>query len=46
MGFCPACGHLLTEDLQDGLTLQGVTFVNPFNRGNDRLIDEVLSPSC
>jgi predicted nucleic acid-binding protein len=24
--------HLLTEDLQDGLALQGVTFINPFNR--------------
>jgi predicted nucleic acid-binding protein len=34
--------HLLTEDLQDGLVLQGVTFINPFNRENDRLIDELL----
>jgi predicted nucleic acid-binding protein len=24
--------HLLTEDLQDGLALQCVTFINPFNR--------------
>jgi predicted nucleic acid-binding protein len=23
--------HLLTEDLQDGFALQGVTFINPFN---------------
>jgi predicted nucleic acid-binding protein len=37
--------HLLTEDLQDGLVLQSVTFINPFNRENDQLIDEVLSPS-
>jgi predicted nucleic acid-binding protein len=37
--------HLLTEDLQDGFSLQGVTFINPFNRENDPLIDEVLSPS-
>jgi predicted nucleic acid-binding protein len=37
--------HLLTEDLQDGFSLQGVTFINPFNRENDLLIDEVLSPS-
>jgi predicted nucleic acid-binding protein len=37
--------YLLTEDLQDGFVLQGVTFVNPFNRANDRLIDEVLSPA-
>jgi len=34
--------HLLTEDLQDCFTLQGVTFINPFNRENDQLIDEVL----
>jgi predicted nucleic acid-binding protein len=37
--------HLLTEDLQDGFSLQGVTFINPFNGENDLLIDEVLSPS-
>jgi predicted nucleic acid-binding protein len=34
--------HLLTEDLQDGFALQGVRFVNPFERENDRLIDEIL----
>jgi predicted nucleic acid-binding protein len=37
--------HLVTEDLQDGFTLQGVTFINPFKRENDRLIDEVFPPS-
>jgi predicted nucleic acid-binding protein len=37
--------HLLTEDLQDGFALHGVTFVNPFKRENDRLIDELLPPS-
>lgn len=37
--------HLLTEDLQDGFTLQGVIFINPFKRENDRLIDDVLPPS-
>jgi predicted nucleic acid-binding protein len=37
--------HLVTEDLQDGFTLQGVTFINPFKRENDQLIDEVLPPS-
>ena len=37
--------HLLTEDLQDGFALQGVTFINPFNREMDQLIEEVLSPS-
>ncbi len=37
--------YLLTEDLQDGLVLHGVTFINPFNPENDQLIDEVLLPS-
>jgi predicted nucleic acid-binding protein len=37
--------HMLTEDLQDGLALRGVRFVNPFKQENDRLIDEVLPPS-
>jgi predicted nucleic acid-binding protein len=37
--------HMLTEDLQDGLELRGVRFVNPFKQENDRLIDEVLPRS-
>ncbi len=37
--------YLVTEDLQDGFTLEGVTFVNPFKREHDRLIDELLPPS-
>jgi predicted nucleic acid-binding protein len=37
--------HLFSEDFQDGFKLQGVTFVNPFKRENDRLIDVVLPPS-
>src|SRR5208282_5592252 len=37
--------HLLTEDMQDGFTLQGVTFIDPFKRENDQLIDNVLPPS-
>jgi predicted nucleic acid-binding protein len=36
--------HLLTEDLQDGLALAGVRFVNPFDAKNNRLIDEILPP--
>jgi predicted nucleic acid-binding protein len=36
---------LLSEDFQDGFALQRVKFVNPFNRRNDRLVDEVLPPS-
>jgi len=37
--------HLLTEDFQDGFALQGVTFINPFKRTNDQLIDELLPSS-
>ena len=36
--------HLLTEDLQDGFELQGVMFINPFERANDQLVDEILPP--
>jgi predicted nucleic acid-binding protein len=36
--------HLLTEDLQDGFSLAGVRFVNPFDARNNRLIDEILPP--
>ena len=36
--------QLVTEDLQDGFVLQDVRFVNPFERANDRLIDEILPP--
>ena len=35
---------LLTEDLQDGRTLQGVRFVNPFNPKNDAVVDRLLPP--
>ena len=38
----PGVGHLLTEDMQDGFVLQGVTFINPFKQKNDRLIAELL----
>jgi predicted nucleic acid-binding protein len=34
--------YLLTEDLQDGRTLEGVTFLNPFAPGNVALIDRHL----
>ena len=34
--------HLLTEDMQDGFELDGVTFVNPFEPSNDPLIDRIL----
>lgn len=37
--------YLLTEDLQDGFVLQGVKFVNPFKRVNDRLVDSCLPPT-
>ena len=38
----PGVGHLLTEDMQDGFVLQGVTFINPFKQKYDRLIAELL----
>jgi predicted nucleic acid-binding protein len=34
--------HMLTEDFQDGFVLQGVTFINPFIRENDQLIEKLL----
>jgi len=34
--------HMLTEDMQDGFTLQDVTFINPFRRENNPLIDKLL----
>jgi predicted nucleic acid-binding protein len=37
--------HMLTEDFQDGFVLQEVTFVNPFNRENEQLIDKLLPQS-
>jgi hypothetical protein len=35
--------YLVTEDFQDGFVLHGVTFINPFHRQNDQLIDENLA---
>lgn len=37
--------HMLTEDFQDGFELQDVTFINPFRRENDQLIDRLLPQS-
>jgi predicted nucleic acid-binding protein len=34
--------YLLTEDFQDGRTLGGVTFVDPFKGENQRLLAEIL----
>ena len=34
--------YLLTEDFQDGRTLGGVTFIDPFKGGNARLLAEIL----
>ena len=34
--------YLLTEDLQDGLTLNGMTIVNPFAARNTGLTDRIL----
>lgn len=38
------CHMLLTEDFQDGRTLGGVTFLNPFNPANDIAIARALRP--
>jgi predicted nucleic acid-binding protein len=34
--------YLLSEDFQDGRTLGGVTFVDPFKGANERLLAEIL----
>ena len=36
------CHVILTEDMQDGRDLDGVTFINPFNPANAKLIDLAL----
>lgn len=37
------CRLVLSEDLQDGRTLAGVTFVNPFVRRNETLLEAALA---
>ena len=37
-----SCRLLLSEDLQDGRTLDGVMFVNPFTRQNAALVEAAL----
>jgi predicted nucleic acid-binding protein len=39
-----SCRTLLTEDFQDGRTLGGVTFLNPFNPANDAAIAKLMRP--
>ena len=34
--------YLLTEDFQDARVLGGVTFLDPFRDGNERLLAEIL----
>ena len=36
------CRLILTEDFQDGRSLEGVTFLDPFNPANARLLDLAL----
>jgi predicted nucleic acid-binding protein len=38
------CRTLLTEDFQDGRTLGGVRFLNPFNPANDETIARLTRP--
>ena len=35
---------LLSEDMQDGLTIDGLTVIDPFNPANAALIDVLLTP--
>lgn len=35
---------LISEDMQDGLSIDGLTVVNPFNPANSALIDALLTP--
>lgn len=37
------CRYLLSEDFQDGRTLDGVTFVDPFKRANAVILDRALA---
>lgn len=39
------CRLILSEDFQDGRTLEGVLFVNPFKPENARLLDLALPPT-
>lgn len=34
----------VTEDMQDGLSLEGMTVVNPFSTANEHLLRQLLSP--
>ena len=36
--------YLLTEDMQDGVQIDGVTTLNPFNPANSELLDLLLTP--
>ena len=38
------CRLLLTEDMQDGRRIDGVTIVNPFRPENAKVVDLALSP--
>ena len=37
------CTLILSEDMQDGRELEGVTILNPFNPGNDRILNIALA---
>ena len=36
--------YLITEDMQDGAQIDGVTLINPFNPANAELLDLLLTP--
>lgn len=37
--------HLLSEDMQDGFTVAGLTIVDPFAEANRNLLDRLLPPA-
>lgn len=36
-------GYFFSEDMQDGLSIDGMTIVNPFNPANEVLVEELLA---
>ena len=41
---CAQADYLISEDMQDGLSIEGLTVVDPFNPSNAALIDALLAP--
>ena len=41
---CAQADYLISEDMHDGLSIEGLTVVDPFNPSNAALIDALLAP--